>query len=157
MTSPQEIERAVKTLLAVVQGIRLCEEQTSLRFGLSAAMLSILAALGRKECCSVNELAAELHVHQSSISESAHKLLDRRLIKRLPATDARRVQLTLTARGRSFSRNAGITGRPILEDALSKLPVHVIRESMPHLRAIAEAMLQERALLMGDEESLKMG
>jgi DNA-binding MarR family transcriptional regulator len=148
MAESEDVERGVKALLAVTRGIRLCEEQTAAEFGISAAQLAITAVLGRKGRCSVGELAAELHVDQSSISSSAKALLNRQMIRRVRSSDSRRVEFTLAARGRTVVRKIGITGRPLLEAALATIPSNLLRGIIPELHRIASAMLDQRELAL---------
>lgn len=151
MHDQEAIERCVKALLAVTQGMRLCEEQTAAKFGISAAQLAIVAALGRSERCSVGQLADELHLDQSSASAHAKTLLDRQLIRRVASSDARRVEFTLATRGRSMMGKIGSTGRPVLEAALANVPGRTLRAVVPDLQRIASAMLEQRDRLVDSE------
>src|SRR5580704_17514899 len=69
--------------------------------GLSGAQLFVLQTLASGGVMSVNELAARSHTHQSSVAAVASRLVEAKLIKRSPsATDARRLDLSVTAAGR---------------------------------------------------------
>jgi DNA-binding MarR family transcriptional regulator len=151
MANYREIERCVEALLAVTQGMRLCEEVTAAKYGMSAAQLAILAALSRNEQRSVGQLAEELHLDQSSVSAHAKVLLSCHMIRRVTSTDARRVEFALAARARNIIGKIGYTGRPLVESALANVPVSTLRGVVPDLRRIAEAMIEQREMVRRGE------
>jgi DNA-binding MarR family transcriptional regulator len=93
------------------------------RTGLSGAQLFILRQLATADGpLSVNELAERTLTHQSTVSGVLHRLVERRLVTRSPAADdARRVAISLTARGRTLLADAPPTVQTQLVDGLAHL------------------------------------
>lgn len=108
----------------IVRALRLFDREAEKRVGLSGAQVFVLEKLSDGGGASINELADRTHTHQSSVSVVVHKLVDRKLVRRSPsAKDARRVEQTLTDRGRRLLRSAppAAQGRLIASlDALSR-------------------------------------
>ena len=153
MPTPGEIERVVRALLALESAIRLCHEQTAASFGVTAAQLVILVDLNRHDRRSVNELADGLRLHQSSVSATTGKLLDRGLIRRARSQDGRRSEMQLTSRGRNIANGAGITGRPITEAALNRMTPRALMDLERQMNRLALAMLEECGLAAVADEA----
>ncbi len=106
-TSDPAIQAVLDSIRRIVRALRLFDRQTQKRFGLSGAQVFVLQKLGHGGAISVNELAGRTHTHQSSVSVVVRKLVDRRLVRRSSSSkDARRVELSLTQRGRRLLRSA---------------------------------------------------
>jgi DNA-binding MarR family transcriptional regulator len=91
----------------IVQDLREASRAAEARFGLSGAQLFVLQTLAASSGMSVNELAARTYTHQSSVSVVVKKLVRRRLVRaRSSRSDARRLELTLTAAGVKVVRRA---------------------------------------------------
>lgn len=113
--------------------------------GAQLFVLSTLARVGRP--MGVNELAEETRTDQSTVSVVVGRVVERGLVKReRSAVDTRRVELSLTARGRAVVRKTPATvAQQRLADALARLS-----------RADAAALsriLKKVVGLMGEEES----
>lgn len=92
---------------------------------LTGAQLFVLTTLGASdEPMGVKELAARTRTDQSTASVVAGRLVDRGLVKRVRSiVDTRRVELSLTARGRALQRKTPATvAQTRLADALGRLP-----------------------------------
>src|SRR5687768_107653 len=152
MPTPQEIERGVKALLALENALRLCNEQTAASFGVTAAQLVVLVDLQRHDKRSVNELAEALFLHQSSVSATAAKLLERGLIKRARSHDGRRTELQLTSRGRNIASGAGITGRPLAEAAMGRMTSRSLLDLERQMHRLTQAMNEECGLAATADE-----
>lgn len=91
--------------------------------GLSSAQLFVLQTLANAGKLSVNELAAWSHTHQSSVSVVVSRLVERGLVSRTASdTDARRVELSVTAAGRRLVKASPPTPQERLLSAISALP-----------------------------------
>ncbi len=107
----------------IVRALRLFGRESEKRFGLSGAQVFVLQKLGDGDAISVNELADRTHTHQSSVSVVVQKLVDRGLVRRHSAAkDARRVELSLTQRGRKLLRGAPSAAQDRLITSLAALP-----------------------------------
>jgi DNA-binding MarR family transcriptional regulator len=103
----------------VVRVLRLSDRAAEKQTGLSGAQLFALHQLADRPVVSLNELAERIHTHQSSVSVVVQRLVDRKLVERIRArSDARRLELTLTARGRGVLRRAPEVAQERLVSAL---------------------------------------
>ncbi len=107
----------------IVRAVRLSSSATEQRLGLSAAQLFVMEKLSERQPLSVTELAREALTHQSSVSVVASKLVARGLVRRHPSRrDRRRIDLSLTRRGRSILAGAPEAVQTRLIRALDGLP-----------------------------------
>lgn len=91
---------------------------------LTGAQLFVLATLGSAEGpMGVKDLADQSRTDQSTVSVVVGRLVDRGLVRRVRSTsDTRRVELSLTVRGRNLLRRIPTTvAQRRLADALSQL------------------------------------
>src|SRR5438105_4636272 len=86
----------------IVRTLREASRAAERSVGLSAAQLFVMQRLAGTGSLSVNELAERTLTHQSSVSVVVAKLAQRGLVERQrAATDARRLEVSLTAAGRA--------------------------------------------------------
>src|ERR1700750_2387985 len=91
----------------IVQGLRESSRAAEQHAGVSGAQLFVLRTLAEAPRLSLNELAERTRTHQSSVSAVVARLARARLVERgTAAGDARRAELSLTARGRRRLRSA---------------------------------------------------
>jgi DNA-binding MarR family transcriptional regulator len=92
--------------------------------GISGAQLFILRQLADADApLSVNDLAERTRTHQSTVSGVLARLVARRLVTRTTAPDdARRVAITLTARGRTLAAAAPPTAQTQIVRGLAAIP-----------------------------------
>ncbi|GAC1339069.1 MAG: hypothetical protein NVS2B9_06220 [Myxococcales bacterium] len=122
---PTQARLVADDIRRLVQGLRDSAARVQKEMGISSAQLFVLRQLGEAKSLSVNELAARTHTHQSSVSVVAQRLVERGLVLRRPGADARRVELSLTLRGRRLLPR---TPEPLQEGlfaALERLPPRV--------------------------------
>lgn len=111
---------ATRRLVRALAGSSRIVESTT---GISGAQLFVLRTLADNNTgLSVNELAELTLTHQSTVSGVVSKLVDQELVSRVPdADDARRMHITITARGKTLLRHAPPTIQSQLVDGLSRL------------------------------------
>ena len=110
---------------------------------LTGAQLFVLTTLGVSEGpMSVGEIAAQTRTDQSTVSAVVARLVDRGLIHRARSVeDSRRVELTLTARGKAVLRKTPATvAQSKLADALDQLSRGEAAALSRTLNKIVEAM-----------------
>jgi DNA-binding MarR family transcriptional regulator len=118
-----DVRRVLDAIRQIVQVLRLSAAQAERTLGLSAAQLFVLHKLGDGKALSVNGLAERTHTHQSSVSVVVQRLVDRRLVRRVPSeTDGRRVELSITAAGLRKLRSAPQAAQDRLIAALDAMP-----------------------------------
>lgn len=115
----QQILDAVRR---IVQALRESSRQAERRVGLTSAQLFVLQTLAESPERSVNELAAMTHTHQSSVSVVVRKLVQQGLVRSArSAVDGRRVELTLSSRGRRAAAQVPDLAQARLVDAIARL------------------------------------
>ena len=114
---------ALDTLRRFVQALRLSSSASEREVGLPAAQLFVLRTLGRRNGLSLLELAAETRTDPSSVSVVVKRLEERKLVvRRQDPADGRRLQLSLSARGRALLSNAPRPPQDDLIAALAAMP-----------------------------------
>jgi DNA-binding MarR family transcriptional regulator len=115
----QEVLDAIRR---IVQTLRESSRLAERRLGLSGAQLFVLHKLAENPGCSVNELAAHTHTHQSSVSAVITRLVEQGLVQRAASnSDGRRVELTLSAHGRRAASRAPDPAQGRLVAAIEQL------------------------------------
>lgn len=149
MPRSKQLDPATSAVLALIQEFRLCDEVAEKLFGCTAAQLALIAAIARLGKASVQTVAMELRLHQSSASAVALEL-DRKglAVRNKSKTDKRFSELSLTRKGKGLAARVGRTGRPLLEAALSLLPETAIHDAARSINRLAEAMAEQRAMLL---------
>lgn len=146
---------ALDSIRRIVQALRLSSRATESRVGLSSAQLFVLQRLATSPAMSVNELAERTLTHQSSVSVVVSRLVENGLVSRTTSpADARRVQLTLTARGRRILKRAPDAVQDRLIAGLRELPIARRRALATELGRLVRAMgLVQKPAAMFFEES----
>jgi DNA-binding MarR family transcriptional regulator len=91
--------------------------------GLSGAQLFVLHELASESVQSVSELSERTFTHQSSVSVVVSRLAERKLVTRTAdREDARKVRISLTARGKDVLKRAPELAQLKLISALERLP-----------------------------------
>lgn len=143
-------------LRRIVQGLRASSRAVEKRVGLSAAQLFVLLKLSGEEALSINELADRTHTHQSSVSVVVTRLVEEGLVVRQRSKlDARRVELSLTRKGRSVLSRAPRAAQDRLISAVESLPRAERRAFARTLDRISRALSEESAPSMLFEDESK--
>ncbi len=113
-------------LRRIVQALRLSSRDAEKKTGMSGAQLFVLQTLAAAEegkAASIGELAARTRTDQSSVSVVVTRLEERGLVVRRPAaTDARRVEVVLTSKGRKIAATAEPPAQARMMATLEQLP-----------------------------------
>jgi DNA-binding MarR family transcriptional regulator len=119
----EEVRRVLDGLRRVVQLLRESASESERRLGLSSAQLFVLGKLRDHGRISLGKLAQLTATHQSSVSVVVSRLADAGLVARRPSkSDARRLELSLTAQGRRLSARAPDVAQERLFAAIEELP-----------------------------------
>ncbi|MDP2274200.1 MAG: MarR family transcriptional regulator [Archangium sp.] len=128
-------------LRRLVKELRESSREAEHQVGLSAAQLFVLEVLGAQSSLSLSEVAARTHTHQSSVSVVVSRLVKARLVRRVRSPDdGRRLELALTAKGRTLQEKAPHVAQKRLVTAVQLLP----REQR---RALGEGLAQVAQLM----------
>jgi DNA-binding MarR family transcriptional regulator len=126
LTAAERHRRAAGAVLDairwVVRDVREASVASDREFGVSAAQVFVLHTLAEHGPLSLGDLAERALTHQSSVSVVARKLSEQGLISRArAATDARRLELSLTDAGRALLARAPESPQERLIAALGRL------------------------------------
>lgn len=128
-------------LRRIVRTLRESSRAAEARLGVTGAQLYVLRALAGPHALSLNHVAARTHTHQSTVSVVVKRLVARRLVRRaVSATDARRVQLRLTVRGRTMLERAPFAAQDRLVAGLEALSAADRRRLVSGLGRLVTAM-----------------
>lgn len=110
---------------------------------ITGAQLFVLSILAEAvDAMSMNELAQRTQTDPSTVSVVIGRLVDRGLVKRVRSgEDARRAELSLTAKGRKLRKRAPVTvAQERLADSLGRLKPREVASLLRTLRKLVEAM-----------------
>jgi len=138
----------------IVHAARVASRGTEMQFGLSGAQLFVLRKLADGKAASLNELAQRTLTHQSSVSVVVQKLVKSRMVSSAASpVDRRRIELSITPKGRRTIVNSPQGAPDKLIAALEKMPAPSRRQLADLLQNfVAGAGIAEEfpALLMED-------
>ena len=118
----EDATRAMDALRRVVKVLRVSSRAVERAVGISAAQLFVLRQLADAPRQSLGDLVARTRTHQSTVSEVVSRLVDAGLVaRRTSSDDARRAELSLTARGRALLRAAPSTVQTDLLEGFARL------------------------------------
>ena len=125
----------------IVHALRASSRRAEQDVGLSGAQLFVLQRLADAPALSVNDLAARTHTHQSSVSTVVAKLVEKGLVRRMPAADdARRVELSLAPRARRLIDRGPDVAQARLVHGVERLTPVRRRQLASTLAELAQAM-----------------
>ncbi|UJR86073.1 MarR family winged helix-turn-helix transcriptional regulator [Sandaracinus amylolyticus] len=129
--------RVLASIRRLVRFLRLAASDAEARTGISAAQLFVLERLVDAPASSMSELAARTLTDPSSVSTVVSRLVERGLVARTrAATDARRFEIAITARGRAIVRRSPPLAQVRLIRAIESLPARTRKDfasSLEHL------------------------
>ncbi len=109
----------------MVRDLRRASVSYEKQFGLSAAQLFVLQALRDQPGMSLGEVAKRTATDQSSVSVVVRKLEEKDLVqKRTSSKDGRRLELSLTPRGKCLSERTPPAVQDLLIQSITNLPMH---------------------------------
>ena len=118
-----EVRAALDAFRRIVQALRVAGREGERRAGLSSAQLFALQQIAEHAGASINDVAALTFTHQSSVSIVIQRLVARRLVAKVAASDdRRRHRLAVTESGRRVLRRAPVAVQEQLIAAIAALP-----------------------------------
>ena len=114
---------AMDALRRIVGSLRSADAASEALLGVSAAQLFVLRELAKTDSLTVGELAQRTATAQSSVSEVVARLATKELVVReRSASDRRRMDVSLSASGRTLMQRADETVQEKLLAGFSRLP-----------------------------------
>lgn len=136
----EEVITVMDSLRSLVRALRISTRAVEKAIGISGAQLFVLQQLEDSPARSVNELADRTSTHQSSVSTVVSRLVDRGLVTREPsAEDARRMEISITERGRKLLEAAPRTAQSRMIEAMHRMPP----ETLAGLAAALQTLVRE--------------
>lgn len=128
-------------LRRIVRALRESSRDAEQQLGVTGAQLFVLHVLKTQGVLSLNELAARTHTHQSTVSAVVKRLVEVGLVTRVTSSaDARRVELSVTERGRTLLQRAPFAAQDRLIVGIQRMPVEKRRSLVASLRTLVNEM-----------------
>ena len=125
------------SLRAVVRALRISTRAVEKEIGISGAQHFVLQRLEDSPARSVNELAERTSTHQSSVSTVVSRLVERGLARRAAsAQDGRRMEISISERGRTLLEAAPRTAQTAMQEALRRMDPAQVRTLAEGLQAL---------------------
>jgi DNA-binding MarR family transcriptional regulator len=135
------IRTSMDALRRIVRALRLVAGEVERELGISVAQLFILQALEDGLPRSVNEIADATVTDPSTISGLIKRLVERKLIHRKRSTeDARRAEVSLTAKGAALLKRAPKAPQRKLVDALGSMKAGNLKSLASGLAELAQRL-----------------
>lgn len=120
--SQKSAQSILDSIRRIVRALRMSSRLAEKDLGISGAQLFVLQKLGDGSTLSINELADRTLTHQSSVSTVVGRLIERGLVlKNTSKKDARRLELSLSRKGRVVLRKAPSSAQEKLVSAIGNL------------------------------------
>lgn len=143
-----DVVKVVDAIRSIIQSLRISGRAVEQELGISSAQLYILQELAVRPAQSINDLAYNTFTHQSSVSMVVSRLVDKRLVRRLPSRgDARRVSISLTPAGRAVVRKAPYTAQTRLLEGLRTFSRNDLRALGRYLETVADLVREDQPAL----------
>jgi DNA-binding MarR family transcriptional regulator len=142
----KDATRVVEALRRLVRALRASAGVVERATGLSGAQLFVLRSLAASPAASLQELAARVLTDPSSASVVVARLVEQGLVERRgDPRDRRRVELSLTAAGRTRLRRAPATAQERLVATVRALPADTRAELAWTLDSIVRSIGADEA------------
>jgi MarR family transcriptional regulator, lower aerobic nicotinate degradation pathway regulator len=152
-----EAHSVLNSFRCLVKSLRLADRAGLKEHGLGASQLYVLHELKRDSPLSVNELAERTATDQSTVSVVVAKLIEKGFVAReRDERDARRLSLTLTAKGHLIVKNLPPPIQHSIIEGVKRLPPARARALAESLRAICDVLGiadEHPPMLMSDESN----
>lgn len=143
----------------LVKALRLADRAGLKEYGLGASQLYVLHELRRDAPLSVNDLAASMATDQSTVSVVVAKLIEKGYVaSEKSEADARRLHLTLTAKGHLTVRNLPPPIQHLIIEGVQRLPrarAKALAESLRDICQVLGIVDDNPPMLMDDAPDVK--
>jgi len=136
-----ESSSVLDDLRRIVRVLRESSRAAEQHLGVSGAQLFVLRSLADVPSLSLNELATRTRTHQSTVSVVVKRLVESGLVVRETSeVDARRLELSLSRRGRALLERAPLAAQDRLIRGIERLSAAERRALSVSLRGLVVAM-----------------
>ncbi len=136
-------EMLVEGIIRIVSDVRRRAEQMGRDHGATMLQIQATKILQEKGSLTINELAAELHLNQSTVSSLADRMEANGLVRRLVANDDRRkVKLRLTEKAYDLATRTPVSPIDMFRYILKPLTDEEMKSLVGMFRKIETAFFQ---------------
>jgi DNA-binding MarR family transcriptional regulator len=137
--------RFMRLMWSVDHGLHKVSKRMAASIGLTGPQRLAVRVIGRSPGITAGEVAEDMHLDPSTITGILRRLVDSRMIvRRTDRSDARRVRLELTARGKEVDRRSAGTIEAAVQRALAVVAAHEVDAASRVLTALAEELTNGR-------------
>lgn len=151
----EDAHSVLNSFRCLVKSLRLADRAGLKEYGLGASQLYVLHELKRDAPLSINDLADRMATDQSTVSVVVAKLIDKGFVARERSeADARRLDLTLTAKGHLAAKKLPPPIQHLIIDGVQRLPrtrAKMLAESLRDICDVLGIADQHPPMLMEDE------
>jgi len=139
----EHLKAVFNALRRLVRAVRLSANEVHGAIGISGSQLFVLQQLVDHPKASLSELASLTHTDHSSVSVVVSRLVQKRLVARkTSAADGRRVELSLTPKGRALLHRAP----EVLQERLQRALTGMKKGRLRTLRLLLDDVVREAGL-----------
>ncbi len=110
-------------------------------FGITFSQCHTLMELKKNDPKTLQELANDLKLDQSTISRIVDQLVNKKLVcRKIPSTDRRTVQLSLTEKGEIISDKVNFVNDEYFEKALKSIPPERLKDFLELFEILSNGM-----------------
>jgi MarR family transcriptional regulator, lower aerobic nicotinate degradation pathway regulator len=150
-----EAHSVLNSFRCLVKSLRLADRAGLREYGLGASQLYVLHELKRDSPLSVNDLADRMATDQSTVSVVVAKLIEKGyVVRERSETDARRLNLTLTAKGHLTVKNLPPPIQHLIIEGVRRLPrarAKTLAESLQEICDVLGISGERPPMLLADE------
>ena len=151
----EDAHSVLNSFRCLVKSLRLADRAGLKEYGLGASQLYVLHELKRDAPLSINDLADRMATDQSTVSVVVAKLIDKGFVARERSeSDARRLDLTLTAKGHLAVRKLPPPIQHLIIEGVQRLPrarAKALAESLRDICDVLGIADQHPPMLMEDD------
>jgi DNA-binding MarR family transcriptional regulator len=134
--------RFMRLMWSVDHGLHKVSKRMASSIGLTGPQRLAVRIIGRTPGMAAGELASLMHLDPSTVTGILRRLEKARVItRRADPGDARRMQLTLTPRGREIDRRSAGTIEAAVRRALASVPPPQVEAASQVLAALASQLM----------------
>ncbi len=135
----------MRLMWSVDHGLHKVSKRMSASIGLTGPQRLAIRIIGRSPGIAAGKVAGLMHLDPSTVTGILRRLEESRMILRhVDPADARRVRLTLTARGRGIDRRSAGTIEAAVRRALAAVSTHEVDAASRVLSTLASQLLDGR-------------
>ena len=150
-----EAHSVLNSFRCLVKSLRLADRAGLKEYGLGASQLYVLHELKRDSPLSVNDLAERMATDQSTVSVVVARLIEKGyVVRERSETDARRHDLTLTAKGHLTVKNLPPPIQHLIIEGVQRLPrarAKALAESLQEICDVLGISDEHPPMLMAEE------